>query len=463
MNWNDQPARSKAFVPPPAGFATKWERALKFVGHFAQSLFERALTISLSAVVVLLWTNAGRQLQTMVGDGYIDARQIARTWCERCYQPPFDFSLALPLVIILAAIYRDSQNIHKVSDITTYTRLPDITATFTILIAITYCLVEVLFGVGEGYQWASDFVVAFAAAWALRFILSWDVYSRQLSDENEQKREEKAADHAALNDDIFLIDRAGPSPPSPPPSVDDGSKFVVTANRLSFAYVDPAEAVFSDLNIAPLEFTRLALLGTSGSGKSTLLKLVGGSLPPKAGTVRVSTADAIAPSFGYVGQDETLISWRSVAGNISLAAYLRGKEPTGPDQSIEEQLLEALDLDDHKFRLPYQLSGGMRKRAALAACLLSGADLFLLDEPFAGSDVRRRTLMYRAIRDACQRTGAAAIFTTHDAVDVIEVADAVLWLDRSVENQAIAIDARQGWTDALRNQLAAYMLGETVG
>lgn len=235
---------------------------------------------------------------------------------------------------------------------------------------------------------------------------------------------------------------------------------ILIADLLEFSYAGTSSPVLTNFGVQPVSFQRLALLGTSGSGKSTLLKLIGGFLKPSSGWIRVESHSKESIRCGYVSQEDALLPWLTVERNIKLSAKLIHGENNHQLQEHGLRLVESFGLEDRLYSLPYQLSGGMRKRAALAASLLSGADLHLLDEPFSGSDQMRRKAMYSVIHEVCKHRETGFIFTTHDVVDVIELADTVLWLDESETSPVTMIDASRGWTEALRYQLLQLMLGE---
>lgn len=230
------------------------------------------------------------------------------------------------------------------------------------------------------------------------------------------------------------------------------------SDKLEFSYAD-ANGVFRSLDISPLHFRRLALLGFSGVGKSTLLKIVTGLLMADSGSVKLSRNGSGPVTLGYVAQAETLLPWLSIGKNISLSNKLVRARPECVPNLDRAHLLREFALEQAVNRLPHQLSGGMRKRAALVSALLSDASLLVLDEPFVGSDASNRKAMYQAIHSACDSNDRAAIFTTHDAVDVVELADTVLWLEQSNPTTCTVIDASAGWTVESREKLSSLMLG----
>jgi NitT/TauT family transport system ATP-binding protein len=233
----------------------------------------------------------------------------------------------------------------------------------------------------------------------------------------------------------------------------------ISISNLSFAYPSSDGPVFAGLNLSSTSFECLALLGTSGAGKSTLLKLIADCLAPSCGTIQLGAASSAPPRLGYVSQDGTLLPWLSVSDNIRLSKRLVGMGQSVPLSEFDREILQALDLTSQLDALPYELSGGMRKRVCLTASLLSGAGVHLLDEPFNGSDMTRRRAMYRAIRRAGESNGSSIIFTTHDAIDVIELADVAVWLDGSANGSPTVLDASDGWTESLRATLATLMFG----
>jgi phospholipid/cholesterol/gamma-HCH transport system ATP-binding protein len=187
--------------------------------------------------------------------------------------------------------------------------------------------------------------------------------------------------------------------------------------------------------------TALAILGGSGTGKSVLLKHVIGLLEPDAGDVVVagrSLAHApyrelasIRATMAFVFQDCALLDSLNVFENLCLALDERAqrREPARVRQRVE-QTLAAVNLDSHVVgQLPGELSGGMRKRVAVARALIQEPRIILYDEPTTGLDPRNVAAINELIRTTHRRLGVTSLIVTHDLPGVSAIADRVALLD----------------------------------
>nr|WP_282571843.1 ATP-binding cassette domain-containing protein [Roseomonas acroporae] len=167
----------------------------------------------------------------------------------------------------------------------------------------------------------------------------------------------------------------------------------------------------------------MALLGPSGSGKSTLLRLVAGLLPP-AGTRLAATDGApVAGRIAWMGQQDLLLPWRDVLGNVGLGASLRG-EPADPARM--RAMIAAVGLAGHEHVRPDRLSGGMRQRAALARTLVEDRPFVLMDEPFSAVDAPTRHRLQGLA--AGLLAGRTVLLVTHDPLEALRLAHHVLVL-----------------------------------
>lgn len=153
----------------------------------------------------------------------------------------------------------------------------------------------------------------------------------------------------------------------------------------------------------------LALLGPSGAGKSTLLRLAAGLEQAESGTLT-----RVAGRIGYMTQDDALLPWASALSNVMLGAKLRGE---APDQDRAQALLQASGLAAQAHKRPGALSGGMRKRVALARLLYEDPALALLDEPFAALDAITRASIQKLA--AQMLAGRTVLLVTHDPLEAI--------------------------------------------
>ncbi len=164
------------------------------------------------------------------------------------------------------------------------------------------------------------------------------------------------------------------------------------------------------------------LLGGSGVGKSTILRLIAGLETGATFTGRIEASDGgqVAARIAYMAQDDLLLPWATVAGNITLGARLRGKQR---DKSRLKQLLERTGLTEHAAKTPAQLSGGQRQRAALARTLMEDKPVVLLDEPFSALDAKTRAQMQDLAVELL--AGRTVLIVTHDPGEAARLAHAI--------------------------------------
>ncbi|QIS11820.1 ABC transporter ATP-binding protein [Nocardia arthritidis] len=185
-----------------------------------------------------------------------------------------------------------------------------------------------------------------------------------------------------------------------------------------------------DLQVAPGEF--VAVVGPTGCGKSTTLSLVSGLEPASAGRAMVHGKDVhgIPDGVGYMFQQDAVLPWKSVLDNVALGPRLRGA-PKSEARERAKAWVVKVGLAGFENYYPHQLSGGMRKRVALAQTLVNEPEIILMDEPFSALDVQTRQLMQDELLRVWSGTGAAVIFVTHDLEEAIVLADRVIVMTAS--------------------------------
>ncbi|SAL48856.1 ABC transporter-like protein [Caballeronia turbans] len=183
----------------------------------------------------------------------------------------------------------------------------------------------------------------------------------------------------------------------------------------------------TSLAIAPGEF--VSVVGPTGCGKSTLLNVSAGLLEPSSGTVSVfgETLAGINRRAGYMFQADALMPWRSALDNVTAGLVFRGVTKADAD-ARGEAWLKRVGLGGFGDRYPHQLSGGMRKRVAMAQTLILDPDIILMDEPFSALDIQTRQLMENELLDLWAAKRKAVLFITHDLDEAISMSDRVVVL-----------------------------------
>ncbi|WP_397410426.1 ABC transporter ATP-binding protein [Polaromonas sp.] len=173
----------------------------------------------------------------------------------------------------------------------------------------------------------------------------------------------------------------------------------------------------------------VSVVGPTGCGKSTLLNIGAGLLPPTSGTVKVfgQPLAGINTRAGYMFQTEALMPWRSAIDNVMIGLQYRGV-PDAEARAQAQTWLERVGLSGFGDRYPHQLSGGMRKRTALAQVLALDPDIILMDEPFSALDIQTRQLMENEVLDLWAAKKKAVLFITHDLDEAIAMSDRVVVL-----------------------------------
>jgi len=173
----------------------------------------------------------------------------------------------------------------------------------------------------------------------------------------------------------------------------------------------------------------VVIVGPSGCGKTTLLKVVGGLLRASRGSVRITQPGAAAPRVGFVFQSDALLPWRTAGQNVELAVRLARESPRVA-AARAAQLMQDLGLGDSRDKYPSQLSGGMRKRVALARALAYEPAVFLMDEPFSALDANTRIHVGNFFLRIVERFGQSVVFVTHDIDEAVALGDRILVLSR---------------------------------
>jgi len=173
----------------------------------------------------------------------------------------------------------------------------------------------------------------------------------------------------------------------------------------------------------------VSLVGPTGCGKSTLLNVAAGLLQPSCGRVTVfgDRLQGINSRAGYMFQADALMPWRNTLENVTAGLEFRGIDK-GEALLQARDWLKRVGLSGFEKRFPHQLSGGMRKRVALAQMLILNPQILLMDEPFSALDVQTRQLMENELLDLWGMDRKSVVFITHDLEEAISLSDRVVVL-----------------------------------
>jgi NitT/TauT family transport system ATP-binding protein len=170
----------------------------------------------------------------------------------------------------------------------------------------------------------------------------------------------------------------------------------------------------------------VSLVGPSGSGKTSILRAIDGLLTPRAGRVELNgSRDTVA----FLFQDDALLPWRTARENVALGLRIRKVAKTAA-RSEADGWLNRLGLEGFAGRYPHELSGGQRKRVAIAQVLAVKPKLLLMDEPFASLDAIVRTRITQELLTWVEREHLSVLLVTHDLEEALSVSDTIYLLSQ---------------------------------
>ena len=183
----------------------------------------------------------------------------------------------------------------------------------------------------------------------------------------------------------------------------------------------------ADVTLGVLEGEFVSVVGPTGCGKSTLLNVAAGLLAPTRGSVSVfgEKLQGINTRAGYLFQSEALMPWRTALQNVTAGLEFRGTTAVEA-RSRAADWLKRVGLAAHGHKYPHELSGGMRKRVALAQTLILDPKILLMDEPFSALDVQTRSLMENELLNLWAQDRKSVVFVTHDLEEAISLSDRVV-------------------------------------
>lgn len=204
----------------------------------------------------------------------------------------------------------------------------------------------------------------------------------------------------------------------------DVGKWFVQGRRKKLQAVRAVDDVTLDLK----EGSFTVFVGPSGCGKSTVLNMIAGIIPPTKGRIayRGQEVRGLNRSVGYLTQADTTLPWRTVLAGVMLPLEIQGERGADAKQRAHG-IIKTVGLEGYENHFPGQLSGGMRRRLALAACLVYRPETLLLDEPFGSLDAQTKVLMQGELLRIWQEVGGATVvFVTHDLDEAVTLADEII-------------------------------------
>lgn len=204
----------------------------------------------------------------------------------------------------------------------------------------------------------------------------------------------------------------------------------VTARNISKAF--GSYVAIENINIEVARGRFISIVGPSGCGKSTLLNIIAGLTSPSQGNIEVFGEPLVGINrrASYMFQRDALLPWKTVLANIQFGLRLRGYSR---ERALDEARtwVQRVGLGDFGHYYPYQLSGGMRKRVAIAQSWIVEPDLVLMDEPFSALDIHTRLRMEQEILNLASSSKATVVFVTHDLEEAIALSDEIFLLSAS--------------------------------
>ena len=189
-------------------------------------------------------------------------------------------------------------------------------------------------------------------------------------------------------------------------------------DNVSFQYDVEDFSIIDHLSFDVQDGEFVSVIGASGCGKSTIFRLVNKLLLPASGEILVDgeSIERKRNYCGYMPQQDLLFPWRTVRENLLLPMEIRGGYSKTEMREKADAALESVGLKEWGDKMPKELSGGMRQRAAFARTVLTGSDLLLLDEPFSALDYLTRISMREWLLEQWEREKKTVLFITHDEI-----------------------------------------------
>lgn len=229
---------------------------------------------------------------------------------------------------------------------------------------------------------------------------------------------------------------------------------LISLEAIDLVYSGDGGEPFSALQDVNLDLNSgdfVCAIGPSGCGKTSLLRVLAGYEPPTRGTVTVAGRPHTKPDaeVGVVFQQPNLFPWLTIAKNVDFGPRMKGVDPQERRQRIS-RFLEMVGLVEAAKKLPHQLSGGMKQRAAIARALAADPKVILMDEPFGALDAFTRESMQMSLHHIWAKTNKSIFFITHDVEEALLLSTRIILMyanpGRIVEDIANPFVAKLGET-----------------
>ena len=239
-------------------------------------------------------------------------------------------------------------------------------------------------------------------------------------------------------------------------------------DNVSFQYDVEDFSIIDHLSFDVQDGEFVSVIGASGCGKSTIFRLVNKLLLPASGEILVDgeSIEKKRNYCGYMPQQDLLFPWRTVRENLLLPMEIRGGYSKTEMREKADAALESVGLKDWGDKMPKELSGGMRQRAAFARTVLTGSDLLLLEEPCSALDYLMRISMRDWLLEQWEREKKTVLFITHDVEEAVFLSSRILVVEESPITHLRSIDVPAEYPrsrDELRKQEILSLKEELIG
>lgn len=204
-------------------------------------------------------------------------------------------------------------------------------------------------------------------------------------------------------------------------------KIGITSVSHTFAHRQGITIALQDIDLSIRDGEVVSIVGPSGCGKSTLLNMIAGFIIPTTGRITINDREVTGPGpdRGVVFQEYALFRWLSVQENVEFGPRMRGI-PALQRREIADHYIKLVGLSKFKNRYPYELSGGMQQRVALARIFANESDILLMDEPFASLDAQTRDVMQEELVKLWSKTHKTIFFITHSVDEAVFISTRVV-------------------------------------